>query len=183
MRILKVLLLLAALTIASPALSEPEAHLNVSAAPATAAVAQLPAGRNPITLPELEYEFVIDFQCAPPMQAESISISVADSRRTLDAAEIDARSSITSDITVPRKQLSPLALDGFCQVPASDNTPFTELSVTGAFTAHVSLLCTGDAQQSILYAAQALDLNLQCVHPDEDGTSTDQGTSTSPTER
>jgi hypothetical protein len=183
MRILKISLLLTALTMAGLALSEPETHLSVSAAAATAAVTELPAGRRPVALPALEYEFLIEFQCPPPMQAESISISVADSQRTLRTPEIDGLAVITSDITVPRQQLSPLVLDGFCQVTDDEKTRLTELAVADAFTAHVSLRCAGEGQQSIHYVTRTLGLSLQCLSPKEDEATIDQGASTSPTER
>jgi len=183
MRILKISLLLAALTLADLALSESETRLSVSAAAATATVAELPAGRRPVALPELVYKFVIEFECAAPMQAESISISVADSQRTLRTSEIAGLATISSNISVPREQLSPLVLDGFCQVADIDMAPLTELAVADAFTAHVSLLCAGEGQQSIHYAARTLGLNLQCVLPKEDAAGIDQGVSAPPTER
>ncbi|MDH3266339.1 MAG: hypothetical protein OEM25_05175 [Gammaproteobacteria bacterium] len=183
MRRKKLLLLIAAAILTSSAYAEPESRLGVDATVATAIINAVPAGRRPIALPELQYGFVINLQCAAQMQPESISISVADTRHALNAAEIDGKAVVEASITIPRQQVSPLAIDNFCKLQETGETDLTELSVEGAFTAHISLRCKAEERQSIIYTTAALSLNLQCAHPDDVAATIDQGASPTSTER
>lgn len=166
MRRHSILLIFTAIIIANPAMSDSSAYLRVTAEAASVKVKPLPDGRRLIALPTLEFALIIAPQCAPDMRAESISISVADTQKNLGATDIGDQPTVATSISIPRKQLSPLAVDGFCR--AVDNTASfsTDLDIRDAFTANISLRCAGKDKQSIVYASQALHLSLQCEAPD-----------------
>lgn len=179
----KIIQLVALAIVMSPAHSAPESQLAVRTTTATAIINEVAAGRRLIALPELSYEFAIDLQCAGETQAESISISVADTRHTLGAAEIAGQSTVEAGITIPRQQVAPIAIDNFCQLQEYEETAFAELMVDAAFTAHISLLCKGEEQLSIVYTTAGLALKLQCGQADDAAATTDQSESTVATER
>lgn len=168
MRSSSVLLFLAATLAANPVISDSGTRLSIRAQPAVVTVEPLPDGRRLLALPALEFELIIAPQCAPEMQADSISISVADTGKTLGSGDIDGQTSVATSITIPLRQISPLAVAGFCSASQSDDTTPTELLVKDAFTANVSLRCAGEGKQSIVYASQALSLSLQCHDRDDE---------------
>ena len=138
--------------------------------PATVEITAQPAGRRLIQLPALEFSLTIEPQCESDMYVESISISVADTRATVTVAEPD-QAVLTTTLTLPRHQAAPLAVVNFCQTAAdqsqSQSQSSQELLVRDAFTAHLSLRCSNDERQSIVYASQALDLVLRCKSADQ----------------
>ncbi len=162
-----ILLSLAVASTAMPARSETVSQIKVMSKPAAVAIAPLATGRRLIQLPALEFSLTIEPQCENDMQAESISISVADTRETVAVVDADA-SIVATTITVPRRQAAPLAVVGFCQVDEDQNRSSRELLVRDAFTAHLSLRCTNGERQSIVYASKALDLALFCESADQE---------------
>jgi hypothetical protein len=152
---------------AIPARSEPVSLIKVRSEPATAEVARLEAGRRLVQLPALEFSLEIEPQCDNDMRAKSLSISVADTRETVSFAE-DDEPVIRTTLTLPRQQTAPLAVVDFCQLEAGPGQGLQQLLVRDVFTAHLSLRCANDEQQSVTYATQSLDLTLLCKPPDQD---------------
>ncbi len=123
-----------------------------------------PPGRRIIRLPGLSLALQIEPRCAAGMAAESISISVADTRLSIGRKALEEQSVIETTIAVPRDQLAPLTIENFCvagQVPVSA----TELRVRDALTAQLSLRCSDGSRQSIIYSTAALEITLSCVTP------------------
>jgi len=169
MRSLSIITLLALNLAAGPVASEPGARVTVDAHPAVIGIKPLPDGRRLISLPAIEFALAITPQCATGTQPQSLSVSIADTRKTLGSGELDGHPTVAVSIAIPRKQASPLAVDGFCPADQSADASNTDLSIEDAFTAHVSLRCAGEEQQTIVYAAQPLGLVLHCeVTPDQD---------------
>jgi hypothetical protein len=152
---------------AIPARSEPVSLIKVRSEPAAVEVAPLETGRRLLRLPALEFSLEIEPQCDNNMRAESLSISVADTRETVPIAEDDVPV-ITATLTLPRQQTAPLAVVDFCQAEESPDQELRQLLVRDVFTAHLSLRCTNDEQQSVTYATQSLDLTLLCKPLDQD---------------
>jgi hypothetical protein len=161
-----ILLFLAMASTATPALSDTVSRIKVTSEPAAVEISPQAAGRRLIRLPALEFSLTIEPQCESNMQAESISISVADTRATVTVAEPD-EAVLTTTLTLPRHQAAPLAVVNFCQTAADQSQSSQELLVRDAFTAHLSLRCSNDERQSIVYASQALDLALRCKSADQ----------------
>ena len=164
-----ILLFLAMASTATPALSDTFSRIKVTSEPAAVEISPQATGRRLIRLPALEFSLTIEPQCESNMQVESISISVADTRARVTIAEAD-EAIVATTLTLPRHQTAPLPVVDFCQIDADQNLDSRELLVRDAFTAHLSLRCSNDERQSIVYASQSLDLALHCK-------STDQGPS------
>jgi hypothetical protein len=152
---------------AMPVQSESVSLIKVRSEPAAVEVTPQAAGRHLVRLPALEFLLEIEPQCDNNMRAESLSISVADTRETVAFTDNDERI-ITTTLTLPRQQTAPLAVVDFCRVDEDQSLGSQELLVRDAFTAHLSLRCTSDEQQSGVYASQSLDLTLLCKPLDQD---------------
>jgi len=138
------------------------------------------AGRNFLELPPLQYRFRLEAGCADGGQPESFALNVADTRLTLDQAQLGdpalgAAHEFT--LTVPADQLAPVALTSFCLAPDTDSTAAAsdgarrqsaadgELLIQDALAAHASLLCKSGASQRITYLSTPLDIRLVCKGP------------------
>ena len=170
-----ILLCVAAAIVTIPVLADSGAEMSVKAQAAVVTVKPLPYGRRLVPLPALEFALLVEPQCAPDTQPDSISISVADTKTTLTASDINGRSMVVASIAVPRRQVSPLAIEGFCQADQSDESNPPELLVKDAFTANISLRCAGEHNTVIAYASKTLDLKLRCMNEEgETGAPSDQ---------
>ena len=140
--------------------AENAANLGVDADPAVVAIKPLAKGRKLIRPPALEFLLRIDAECGANAEIASISISIADTQRSLTSTDLSEAAPIATRITIPARQVSPIAVEDFCPIesPAADD----ELVVRDALTAHVSLRCTSEAGESITYASRALDVLLHC---------------------
>ncbi|MDJ0906081.1 MAG: hypothetical protein QNI96_08695 [Woeseiaceae bacterium] len=160
-------LLLASFTLAGIAWPGSQPTLTIIVPPAVAPVQPLAEGRRLVRLPALEFEFGIEARCGPEQAVRSISISVADTRKTLESDDIPEVSIVSTAVTLPARQLAPVAVDGFC--PESQ-VAGSSLLLRDAVTAQVSLRCTGEDGDSITYASQPLDVTLVCeIDPDVQG--------------
>lgn len=150
---------------AGPAWAETTAKLEVDAEPALVSIRPLPVGRKLVRLPSLDYEIRVSAQCGGAHLAESISISIADTRKTLMADELEESTELVTRITIPARQVAPLPVDGFC---SANNTAQRELLVHDAVTAHLSLRCTSHEGESITYATRPLAVALRCETDDQE---------------
>lgn len=140
------------------------------------------AGRQFLDLPALEYTFDVEAHCAEDWVPESLSLNVADSRVVLGADQLSGAGPPKVVLTVPARQLAPVAVHGFClrqddrkddrehdpergadeAGPAATASPLT---IRAVFSAQASLLCRNDAQRRITYVSQPLDVRLACERP------------------
>lgn len=144
--------------------AESTALLEVDAEPASAVVRPLPPGRKLVRLPALEYRIGINARCAENYSAESISIGIADTRKTLAGDDLDGTENFVVDFTVPARQVAPLPVNGFC---LADGKGTQEVRVSDVVTATVSLRCANDEDTSITYASQALAAAVSCDAGDQ----------------
>jgi len=158
-------LLMVAQLVASPAWPDSSAHLAVSAEPAVVPVKPLAEGRKLIRLPTLEFHLHLEADCAEDYEIRSVSISVADSRTTFSGEDVAGFSATPISFSVPARQLSPVAIDGFCSlaVGADDRETREDHVIPDAVTAHLSLRCAGEDAEAITYISHALDVVLQCA--------------------
>jgi hypothetical protein len=113
---------------------------------------------------------------AMPVRSESVSlIKVQSEPAAVEVAPQAAGRRLVrlpalefSTLTLPRQQTAPLAVVDFCQIEDGQEQGSQELLVRDAFTAHLSLRCTGDEQLSVVYASQSLDVALLCKPADQD---------------
>ena len=157
----KLFYLFPAIVLVAPfAWAENTASLGVDADPAAVAIKPLTGGRKLIRPPALEFLLRIDAECDANAEIASISISIADTQKALTTTDLSEAAPIATRITIPARQVSPIAVEDFCPMePPADGD---ELIVRDALTAHVSLRCTSEAGESITYASRALDVILYC---------------------
>ncbi len=140
--------------------AEDSASLNVNADPAVVAVKPLAEGRRLIRTSALEYLLRIEAECDADTEIASISVSVADTQKTLTAADLGDTAPFAARITIPARQVPPIAVEEFC--PVESPRAGDQRIIRDALTAHLSLRCTSEVDHSITYASRALDMILQC---------------------
>ncbi len=153
---------MAGISAAEPAL------LDARAEAVSVPVAHLAAGNEYVALPALEFKLTIDAACPAGASAESLSVSVADTRRTLNGEDISG--AVETTLSLPRRQSARLRIENFCRQDNASQAS-ESLLVTGVFTARLSLRCAVDETQSIVYATLPLDVELKCeaeTSPDGD---------------
>lgn len=150
-----------------PLAAETGTRLSVMAQPAVAAIRPVATGRTLLRLPALAYEFDIEAHCGDAAAATSLSISINDTRMTLDREQLDNPDGAPVSVTVPARQVAPVAVDGFCTAAGTESEP-PQLLLRDTVTAHTSLRCTGDDREWITYASQGLDVALQCERAEPD---------------
>lgn len=142
-------------------------RLLIDAEPAVAVISMHEGGRKLVQLPELEFLLKVAPRCGGGGQPESLSVTIADTRTTLSGEALRAGDSIDISLRVSANQLAPVALQEFCVDPESAGE---SLLLTSALTAQASLRCMREEKQSIVYAAEALDIRADCI---ESATSTE----------
>lgn len=135
-------------------------RLSVEAAPAVAVVALHEGGRKLVQLPELEFVLSVYSRCAANGRPESLSITIADTRATLRGESLQDSDTVDVPVRVSANQLAPFALHEFCTDPGAEGDSIT---LSSALTAQASLRCARGEQQSIVFAAEPLDVRVYCV--------------------
>jgi hypothetical protein len=162
-----ILLVVVAVLTPHPANSDSAGRMRITAQAAVIELDALADGNRLVPQQALEFTLTVEPQCAPDTRAESISISAADTRRTYGSSDFTEKSVLETQLTIPRKQVSPIAVNGFCQTNREANLTSQELHIEDAFSAHISLRCAGEEKHSIIYMVQPLDLRLQCNAADD----------------
>jgi len=135
-------------------------RLSVLAEPAVAVLALQEAGDNLVRLPDIEFRLSLSPDCASGGRPESLSITIADTQRTLRGEELQAARKVDISVRVPAGQIAPLALREFCIDPVFEGD---SVLITSALAAQVSLRCSQADDQSIVFAAEPLDIRVDCV--------------------
>jgi hypothetical protein len=136
--------------------------LHVQTEPAVAVLPVQTAGRNLVHLPDIEFRLGVSTYCARSGRPESLSITVADTQRTLRTEELQASKTVDVAMRVPANQIAPLALREFCIDTASAGE---SVLITTALALQASLRCSRGDDQSIVFAAEALDIRVVCIGP------------------
>ena len=135
----------------------------VAAQEAEASVVPRSSGLKLVNLPTLSFALRAAIKCTG--EAESLTLSVADTFTTLGKDEISGRRSAETAMTVPASQLTLAAGSDFCL--SDDPTSADELTVSGLATAHASLRCTDEGAASVHFASAPLQVRLLCVRESE----------------
>ncbi len=138
--------------------------LVVSASTPAVEVSTRPAGRNFMRLPTLRYEFVLTANCPGTLSAQSLSLSIADTRVAVGRDEIGAGSRLEMSVAVPAAQIAPVAVENFCtpdDPEAAQNEPGT-LRIPSILSAQAALTCGDEESSEITYASESLDVLLRC---------------------
>lgn len=135
-------------------------RIQVDAETAVAVLEVQQAGRSLVRLPDIGFRLGIAAYCANGGQPESMSITIADTRRTLRTEDLKGIGTIDISMSIPARQIAPLALQEFCVDPASEGD---SVLVTSALAVQASLRCSRGEDQSIVFAAEPLDIRVDCI--------------------
>ncbi len=135
-------------------------RLRIHTEPAVAVLVMQQAGRNLVRLPDIEFRLGISTYCANSGQPESLSITIADTHRTLRAAELQAGDTLDVAMRIPARQIAPLAMREFCIDTRSESE---SVLITSALAVQASLRCSRGEEQSIVFAAEPLDIRVDCI--------------------
>lgn len=122
------------------------------------AIGKQSAGRTFLRLPAIEYQFDLAANCPVGLTAETISISVADTRKSLATADISGKETTVVKMVVPAAQIGPVAVAGFC-VAEDDQETFR---IPAVLSLQASLLCANEEVRQMIYASRSLDVTLSC---------------------
>lgn len=145
-----------------------EGNLTLTADTPSAPVKPRSAARAPLVLPELEYNFRIQADCHDNLEAASLSLAVADTRRTFNQTQIASGDLNAVNLRIPASQIAPVLIANFC-VAATEADPVAAtrgrqlpITISSALSAQASLLCAAEGRQSMRYASATLDVQLVC---------------------
>lgn len=156
---------LLAVTAAGPALGKDTLSV-IADAPAVPLAPRRP-GRSFVRLPTLEYKFKIQTHCSDSRSPGSLSLNVADTRKTLAAGQIVRGGPTEISLRIPASQIAPLVIEGFCIAQEEINIDeaveaLTQITIPAALSAQASLLCEGEQDKAMTYVSRPLDVSLVC---------------------
>ena len=134
-------------------------NLSVAAQQAEAIVTPRASDSKLVNLPALDVRLRASLRCSG--DAESLTLSVADTVTNLGSAELSEQTSAEASLTVPAQQVALVASSHFCL--EEDPTSADELTVAGLVTAHASLRCANDDRSSAHFASTPLRVRLVCA--------------------
>lgn len=146
--------------------SAPAGELSLSADTPDVTISTRPVGRNFMRLPELEYKFVIEPDCDENLSAESVSLSIADTRVLQPVKDLAPGNPLQVSVAVPASQIGPVAVDSFC-VAREDNVdaePANSMRIPSVLSVQAALLCVSETSSEITYTSESLDVVLHCEH-------------------
>lgn len=110
-------------------------------------------------LPALTFDLRVAIECTE--ETESLTLSIADTFKTLGKEDLGALRSAETSLRVPASQLTLGTDENFCiRDDAEEATD--ELVVPGFLTVFASLRCTGQEGPSMHFASAPLQLRLKC---------------------
>jgi len=152
---------------------DPGTHsVRLTASTPEISVAPRAPGRRPLQLPGLAYLVRLTAGCGESFSAQAISVTIADSRRTIVGPSLGSDTEPTDlTIDVPEQQLPPIIVSDFCVArPTGESSGDTQYSadpratvvIPAVLSAHASLVCRNEEQEEITYASHPLDVVLVC---------------------
>jgi hypothetical protein len=121
-----------------------------------------------MNLPGLTYAMTVTVNCDTDWRPDSVSVSVADSRASFNADELQVGGELTLELRIPSNQIAPLRIERFCIADDSDVPDATiqdRITVSGVMSAQASLRCATGSEQSTMYVTKTLDVMLECAEP------------------
>jgi hypothetical protein len=161
-----------AVTAAGPA--DAKDTLSVAANAPAVPLAPRSPGRNFVRLPTLEFTFEIQADCSGSRSPESLSLNVADTRKSLTAEQIVSDGPTEISLQIPASQIAPLVIEDFCVLPLEEDSVTvgeapSQITIPSALSAQAALLCAGDEDKAMTYVSRSLDVALVCVQlPDKE---------------
>ncbi len=146
--------------------------LTVHANEASTQIQPRGQGQQLSKLPPLDVSIVAEFNCAAGTDAESITVSIADTHRHYGREEIADATTFEASLRLPASQIAPISSADFCVL----GTPSDEkgLLVPGVASAQVSLRCRDESTLTAHFASVPLPLRLFCATDEYQSSSADK---------
>lgn len=141
--------------------SDDSAPLQINADTPVVEIGARTAGRNFMRLPSLTYRVDLVANCPIDLMPKAMSLSVADTRRSVGETDISGDQATSVTITIPVSQIGPVAVDGFCVADGEDEA----LRIPAVLSLQASLLCASEEMSQMIYASKSLDVMLSCKMP------------------
>ena len=117
-----------------------------------------------VGLPAIEFALRAAIQCKG--EAVSLTLSIADTFKTLGKEELRDKRAATATLAVPARQMTLAASSRFCV--DGDSESADELLVPGFATAYASLRCAREEHVSAHFGSTPLQLRLSCARTPEE---------------
>ena len=140
--------------------------LSVDADTPVVEIGKRSIGRNFMRLPSMDFKFVMEAHCAAGLAPKAMSLSIADTRKSVTAEDISAESITSITLRIPAPQIGPVAVSGFC-IDAEESNEKESLTLSSVLSVQASLLCGNDANSWMIYASKSLDVTLLCTIPQD----------------
>ena len=154
--------------------TDPSQDIEISFETPTVWVEPRRPGRFGLRLPSLTYVLTLSSSCDEDWRPASVSVNIADSRRSFDAEQLSTSDELSLELRVPANQIAPLRIETFCieDQPAGASASYEEdeIKVSAALSVQASLLCASGGEEAITYVSKPLDVILRCgaTQPDAD---------------
>lgn len=153
--------------LACPSWSEPVQRLEIFADIPTVAVSPQMSGSDFMQLPGLTFTLTVNAVCDENWLPASVSIGIADVTKFIVAEQLQAAMPLESTLQIPANQIAPLRMEHFCiddeqQGLMTERPAETKITISAVLSAHASLRCATDSEQSISYIIKPLDVTLEC---------------------
>jgi len=172
MKRLRVPILLTACVCVTTEFAVADAALTLQANETSAQLLPREQGPQQVALPLLEFSLLASFACPSDADAESVTVSIADTQKRFGPNEISDKTSLNVLVSVPASQIAPVTVADFC----IDDGPGDEknLLMPGVATAQVSLRCRGENESFLYFASAVLPVRLYCAPDANQDVSTDR---------
>ena len=151
--------------------STPDSSLTIVANTPVVSIQPRQGNGKFIRLPALEYTFKIRARCKLNRKPTSLLLSIADTRKSLGAADLSREPPAELTLKIPAEQIGPIAVEEFCHAAdeniASNDNIKNQLTIFAALSAHASLRCESESDQHVNYVSKTLDVKLICEQPDQ----------------
>ena len=138
-------------------------ELRIGANTPSVEVSTRPASRNFMPLPSLDYAFDVDLQCTAPFEARGVSLSIADTRISLDEDQLDDPSARRVSLTIPAGQIPPVRIENFCLADRAESDAEKRVEIPAVLSVQGSLVCANEEESRITYTSTPLDVIVNCV--------------------
>ena len=138
-------------------------ELRIGANTPSVEVSTRPASRNFMPLPSLDYAFDVDLQCTAPFEARGVSLSIADTRISLDEDQLENPSARRVSLSIPAGQIPPVRIERFCLTDRAESDTEERVEIPAVLSVQGSLVCANEEESRITYTSTPLDVIVNCV--------------------
>jgi len=168
----RVPILIAAFVCVTTDFAAADTALTLHASETSAQLLSREQGPQQVSLPLLEFSLLASFACPSDADAESVTVSIADTHKRLGPDEISDKAALDVRVSVPANQIAPVTVADFCIDDGPDDKQ--DLLVPGVATAQASLRCRSENESFLYFASAVLPVRLHCAPDPNQDASTDK---------